>query len=91
MDIKQLEHLADLSKLEFSTEELQQFNENFENLINLVEKVRTCDACGERKLNIISMDDLRDDVVIPSTNVETLLKNSPESKKDSVVVPRIME
>ena len=91
MDIKQLEHLADMSKLEFSPEELQKFSENFDNLLNLVEKVRTCDICGERKLNVIAMENLREDEVVTSTNVEKLLKNSPESKKDSVSVPRIME
>ena len=91
MEQKQLEHLAELSKLEFSPEQLQNFHEKFEDLLNLVEKVRGCDIAGERKLKVISMNDLREDEVIPSTSVEKLLKNAPETKKDSVTVPRIME
>ena len=91
MDIKQLEHLAELSKLEFSQEELVNFDKDFENLINMVEKVKTCNISGERRLKVISMDDLREDEVVPSTSVEKLLKNSPDTKKDSVAVPRIME
>lgn len=91
MDIKELEHLAEMSKLEFTHEELLEFDKDFQNLIDLVDRVKNCNIAGERRLKIISMDDLREDEVIASTNVEKLLKNSPETKKDSVAVPRIME
>lgn len=91
MELKQLEHLAELSKLEFSDSELKEFSKEFESLIELANKVKNSKTSGERKLNIIDMQQLRDDKIIESTSVDVLLKNSPETNKDSIVVPRIME
>lgn len=91
MELKQLEHLAELSKLEFSDSELKEFSKEFESLIELANKVKNSKISGERKLNIIDMQQLRDDKIIESTSVDVLLKNSPETNKDSIVVPRIME
>ena len=91
MELKQLEHLAELSKLEFSDSELKEFSKEFESLIELANKVKNSKISGERKLNIIDMQQLRDDEIIESTSVDVLLKNSPETNKDSIVVPRIME
>ena len=91
MDIKDIEHLAELSKLKFTEEELSSFSKDFESLVELVDLVKNADIDGERCLTTIDMNELRGDDVQPSTPVETLLQNSPIVKKDSIVVPRIME
>lgn len=91
MDIKDIEHLAELSKLKFTEEELSAFSKDFESLVDLVDLVKNADIDGERCLTTIDMNELREDEAQPSTPVETLLQNSPIVKKDSIVVPRIME
>ena len=91
MDIKDIEHLAELSKLKFTESELKDFSNDFESLVELVDSVRKAEITGDRCLSSINMEDLREDVAKESTSVDTLLQNSPIVKKDSIVVPRIME
>lgn len=91
MDIKEIKHLAELSKLEFSDEELVQFSSDFESLVELVDKVKNSSITGTKSLCTINMQELREDRALPSTNVDVLLQNSPIVKDDSIVVPRIME
>lgn len=91
MDINEIKHLAELSKLEFTDEELQEFAKDFESLVELADMVKNATIEGGRFINAIDMDDLREDEPMPSTSVDILLQNAPESKKDSFVVPRIME
>ena len=91
MDIKEIEHLAELSKLKFTDEEIKEFAKDFESLVELADLVKNADITGETHLNIMDMSELREDVVEKSTDVELLLCNSPIVKNDSIVVPRIME
>ena len=91
MDIKDVEHLAELSKLKFSESELKDFLESFDSIVELADTIKNADVSGEKQIQIVDMDDLREDKVEPSTPVDVLLKNSPMSGNDSFVVPRIME
>ena len=91
MDKKELEHLAELSKLEFSDEELEAFSKEFESVIEFANIVKNSDIDGVSVLNVKKMQDLRDDEVEESFAPEILLKNAPVAKKNSFVVPRIME
>lgn len=91
MEIKDIEHLAELSKLEFTAEELTQFSKDFDSIISLADTIRNYDVSGTRDVLAKDMSELREDVARPSTSVETLLSNSPIVKNDSIVVPRIME
>lgn len=91
MDIKQIEHLAELSKLEFSEEELKNFADDFKSLIELADIVKNTDIDGEINYRTVDMNELREDVVKESTPVEILLENAPQAKNDCFVVPRIME
>lgn len=91
MNIEDIKHLAELSKLKFTDEELQNFSSEFESLVGLADIIKNANIDGETKINKIDLKDLREDVSKPSTPVDVLLMNAPESKKDSIVVPRIME
>lgn len=91
MELKDIEHLAELSKLKFSKEELVEFEKDFKNIVELADIIKNSDIEGERSLNIVNMNELREDVAKPSTPVDVLLKNSPIVKQDSIVVPRIMD
>ena len=58
----------------------------------LLQYLRRCaDVDGTFKIKTIDMEDLRDDVVVESVGPEVMLRNAPEAKKNSFVVPRIME
>ena len=91
MELKDIEHLAELSKLQFSNEELEQFSKDFESIISLADTIKNYEVSGSRVIEAKDMSELREDVARPSTKVEVLLENSPIVKNDSIVVPRIME
>lgn len=91
MEIDEIKHLAELSKLEFTDDELQEFAKDFESLVELADVVKNATIDGSTYVNSIDMDDLRKDEHKASTPVEVLLQNSPIVKNDSIVVPRIME
>ena len=91
MEIKEIEHLAELSKLKFTSEELEAFAKDIESLVELADVVKNADIEGVRQINIVDMDLLREDNPMPSTPSEILLQNAPDSQKNSFAVPRIME
>lgn len=91
MEIKDIEHLAELSKLKFTEDELKDFSKEFESIVALADVIKNKDIDGEISVNAIDFNNLREDEPKDSTPVETLILNAPESKKDSFVVPRIME
>ena len=91
MELKEIKHLAELSKLEFTDEELQSFSREFEKLIELADTIKNADVNGERKLNIIDMNELREDNPKESYSSEIILENAPDKKKSYFVVPRIVE
>ena len=91
MDLKEIEHLAELSKLEFNEQELVEFAKDFENLINLADTIKNANIEGNRKIETKNMYELREDESKESVAVDTILKNSPQVKSGYIVVPRIME
>lgn len=91
MEIKQLENLSELSKLAFDESEANQMMSDLDKLVEMVSVVKDADVDGTFKIKTIDMEDLRDDVVVESVGPEVMLRNAPEAKKNSFVVPRIME
>lgn len=91
MDLKEIQHLAELSKLEFSKEELENFSLDFASLVSLADKIKNANVKSNRVLSSIDLKDLREDDVKESLPTKTVLKNAPVAKKDSFVVPRVVE
>lgn len=91
MEIDEIKHLAELSELTFSDSEMEQLSKDFESLIGLADEVKNSNIEGVTHLNIIDMNLLREDKAKNCVPVEVLLQNAPVEKKDSFVVPRIME
>ena len=91
MDIKEIEHLAELSKLEFSQEELQSFSKEFEQLVEFADVVKNSSETGDINYTTVDMNDLREDIPKQSMDVEKLLQNTPKVSNQSIVVPRIVE
>ena len=91
MEIKDIKHLAELSKLEFTEQEIIEFSKDFDSIVKLADVIKDADIAGERAITSMPMADLREDEPQPSMPVDTLLQNAPQQNKDSFVVPRIME
>ena len=91
MDLKTIEHLAELSELKFSEIELNELQKDFESLIGLADEVKNSNIEGVTHVNSIDMNLLREDKSKTCVPVEVLLQNAPVEKQNSFVVPRIME
>lgn len=91
MELKEIEHLAELSKLKFTEDELKEFSFDFENLVKLADVVKNAKVVGNKKINSLKLTELRDDEAKESFSNDLILLNSPEVRKDSFVVPKIME
>lgn len=88
-----VEHLATLSRLEFSQEEKENFKKDFGNIINYINQIEKVNVDGielnKTKLN--AMCDLREDEIKQSLPVSLVTKNAPKSMGGAIVVPTVVE
>ncbi len=91
VDTKLTQYLADLSKIEFTAEELEKMTEDMKGIIALMDKV--CGFEAEKKtyaLDAVAYDDLRRDEAHESYPTEKIVKNAKNVKNDSFVVPKVV-
>ena len=91
MDIKEIKHLAELSKLEFTDDEIEQLSKEFDSIVEMADIIKNAEITGEKNINSIPMAKLREDEEKESFSTEILLQNAPSKRDGSFVVPRIME
>lgn len=90
-DEKLTAHLAELSKLEFTPDELSNMTKDMTDIIALMDKV--CDFDPSRKpytLDSVDYADLRKDNYTNSYPNKEILKNASNTKNDSFVVPKVV-
>ncbi len=90
-DEKLTAHLAELSKLEFSDDELSKMTGDMTEIIALMDKV--CDYDPTVKpytLDSIDYKELRRDNYSDSYPSEKILENADITKNDSFVVPKVV-
>ncbi|MBZ2175482.1 Asp-tRNA(Asn)/Glu-tRNA(Gln) amidotransferase subunit GatC [Schnuerera sp. xch1] len=90
---KDVKHIAELSKLEFSDKELTYFTEEFSNIVEYVGELKGIDIDEvEPTYNISSkIQPLREDNIKPSLPREEVLKNAPEEQYGYFRLPRVMD
>ena len=92
LTIEELKHLADLSALKFSEEELEAFLPDFNNILTMINEIDKIDVDGEYVFdNIIDISELREDEVKESMPQEKALINAPKQRKGCFNVPRVVE
>lgn len=90
-DLSLTKHLADLSKIAFTDDELEKMTEDMTDIIALMDKVCDFEASKETyALNAVSYQDLRKDIPQISLDTEKILKNSNIIKNNSFVVPKVV-
>mgnify|MGYP003938566113 CR=1 FL=1 len=76
----EIEKLAKLAKLSFSDEELERFTAEFDEIIAFADTINQSIEGGTEQIRnvgarVVSFDDLRPDVVVPSLPNEKILSN----------------
>ena len=92
MTIEEIKKIADLSKLEFSKDELTAFEKDFSYVDKMLNNLNKVSLNGvEYLIPIKEYDQLREDEVKPSYSREEVLKNAPKKDSISFILPKVVE
>ncbi|MCM1367785.1 MAG: Asp-tRNA(Asn)/Glu-tRNA(Gln) amidotransferase subunit GatC [Roseburia sp.] len=90
---EETKHIAELSRLEFTHDELEDMRLHLQKQIQYFEILDSVDISGVPPTAHIldAVNVLRDDIAAPSMPNDEILGNAPESDGGAYVVPRVVE
>jgi len=90
---EQVEHVANLARLNLTEEETNQMIKDMEAIINFADQINSLDIKDiEPTAHVIPINNVfREDKVRPSMDREELLSNAPKEKNGCFSVPKIVE
>lgn len=88
-----IEYVGILAKLELSGEEREQAKKDMKEMLDYIDKLNELDTAGiDPMSHIFPVNNVfREDVVSNGDDRENLLKNAPETKDGSYLVPKTVE
>jgi aspartyl-tRNA(Asn)/glutamyl-tRNA(Gln) amidotransferase subunit C len=88
-----VDHLAHLSRLDFSDEEKIELKQDLEKMIGFVEKLKEVDTTGVEPLMHITdaVNILREDAVEKTITKQEALLNAPQTDGDFFIVPKVIK
>ncbi|QMV41024.1 Asp-tRNA(Asn)/Glu-tRNA(Gln) amidotransferase subunit GatC [Cohnella cholangitidis] len=91
--IKDVEHVANLARLELSDAEKEQFTGQLNAILKYADKLDQLDTDGiEPTSHVLPLANvMREDVVKPSWPIEKVLLNAPEEEDWQFKVPAVLE
>lgn len=91
--VKDVEHVANLARLELSEEEKEQFTGQLNAILKYAEKLNELDTEQvEPTSHVLPVTNvMRDDAVRESVAVEIALKNAPDEEDGQFKVPAVLE
>ena len=91
MTKKEIEHLANLSKLDFGERELEVFAKEFKNILDFVSVVENAKINTKPQVARIALNDLRADEIRESLSQAKVLMNAPGTDGEYFIVPKVVE
>jgi aspartyl-tRNA(Asn)/glutamyl-tRNA(Gln) amidotransferase subunit C len=93
LNLKEVEHIADLARLELSQEEKQLYCEQLSAILDYATRLQTLDTSGIPPTSSVLPPHsvLRDDETRPGMNVQELLRNAPQAVAGQFRVPPVLE
>ena len=90
---KDVEHVALLSRLELSDQELDKYTEQLDAILEYIDVLNQVDTSGvEPMAHVLDLRNvMRPDVVQPSLPREAAMQNAPEPENGFFKVPKIVE
>jgi aspartyl-tRNA(Asn)/glutamyl-tRNA(Gln) amidotransferase subunit C len=91
--IQDVEHVADLARLELSDEEKVEFTEQLNAILQYVEQLNKLDTDGvEPTSHVMPLANvMREDEVRPSLPLDQVLLNAPDEDEGQIRVPAVLE
>ncbi|GGG81247.1 Asp-tRNA(Asn)/Glu-tRNA(Gln) amidotransferase subunit GatC [Paenibacillus radicis (ex Gao et al. 2016)] len=91
--LKDVEHVANLARLELSEQEKEQFTDQLNAILKYAEKLNSLDTEGvaptSHVLPITNV--MREDVTKESLPIEKVLLNAPDEEDGQIKVPAVLE
>ena len=90
---KDIEHIADLSMLSLSEEEIERYTKDMQSIVSFAEQVNEVDTEGV-DVSAFALDTynvFREDEVKTSLDRELLLQNAPSSNGEAYALPSMVE
>lgn len=90
---EQVEHVANLARLNLTEEEKVQMTTDMEAIIGFADQINSLDIADVKPTDhVIPINNVfRDDVAAPSMDREKLLSNAPNQENGCFSVPKVME
>jgi aspartyl-tRNA(Asn)/glutamyl-tRNA(Gln) amidotransferase subunit C len=90
---EQIQHIANLARLELTEEELTRYREQLSSILDHFEQLKSLDTENIPPTASIAVDQasLRDDEPRPGLNLGELMQNAPESEQRQFRVPPVFE
>ena len=88
-----IEYVGILAKLELSEEEKEKAKKDMGSMLDYIDKLNELDTTGVEPMSHIFpvYNVFREDVVVNGDDRENILKNAPEEKDGSFVVPKTVD
>ena len=88
-----VDHLAELSRLEFTAEETENFKHEFAQTMKQIEKLENANLQAEDNVqNVLDAEqELKQDVAGESLKKDEVIKNAPDTMGSSIAVPMMVE
>ena len=93
LTLSEVEHIADLARLELSVEELARYREQLSAILDYAARLQKIDtsAVPATASALAAGLPLREDVARPGLDVEKVLRNAPLSDENQFRVPPVLE
>jgi aspartyl-tRNA(Asn)/glutamyl-tRNA(Gln) amidotransferase subunit C len=90
--IKDVEYIADLARLKFNKEEIENFTKQLNQILEYMDKLNELDTTNVEPLShpVEGINVFREDKVEESINREEALKNAPDSDEVFFKVPKVI-
>ena len=86
-----IRHIAKLSRLKVNDEEVQKFENQMLDIIDMVEKLPDISVENGALLDPLNPMTLREDTVHHEFRRDDILKNAPQVQAGCIVVPKVVE
>ncbi len=93
LSLKEVEHIADLARLELTDEELARYREQLSAILDYFTQLRELDTADIPPTSSVlpPRSALRQDEPHPGLSLEDLLRNAPDAEADQFRVPPVLE
>ena len=93
LTLKEVEHIAQLARLELSAEELEHYREQLSAILDHVAQLQKLDTASIPPMSAVFSSDshLRDDISRPSLPNEKILANAANKEQGQFKVPPVFE